>query len=369
MNIIKSIFNSNKPQQPEDIFEPDRAATQPTGTSKGKAANFAKNIRTEQPTQDSGKVKAGVVKTMPTNETNRRALASQLKPGDVVFTKYALNTPSAHIFTIIGQKFAQLLYGRKEIDEQHRMIHAAIVVEVNHETGEVKVAESAIDGGENEINQYDLFSVELPPGCEYHVLRANDDESRKIADKAAQIAYGLSTEAGGNAKHSYSITKAIKSVFSIHLRSPSDGYTKRLYKRMADEYVRDKSQNIINPTQATGGSRGKGFFCSYFIAHAFQQAELGENFDKLFKREGGPQLKAELEQIKQLPQDQQNEAIREWARKAAKTESGKNIAWYAKYRFRFHMDPKRTSPAELLSELKDTGNFTQHIILKATNTT
>lgn len=282
--------------------------------------------------------------------------ARQFKVGDVVFIKDKGVLPS---ITSIGQKISQLVFGKPE-SENYRMEHVAIVVDVNLEKGRVIVVDTTYCGDRNEVHKTNLFNYIFSSSQEIQILRTEDNS---LAEKAAEIAKSMSDNPA--LKHSFSIVKAVESVFrnTAPKEKLTPGEHKRIWKRIADQAIR--SDDPQAPAQATGKKmKDKSLFCSHLIAHTFQQAELGKELPQYLKllKSHHPELIEELDAIKAMPSGKEKQGrLYDWARRAASTPGGREVALYAASRLFFRIDPKKTSPATFIEELTQQSKFT-HVL-------
>lgn len=106
------------------------------------------------------------------------------------------------------------------------------------------------------------------------------------------------------------------------------------------------SQKLVNVVR---GKKDREFFCTYFAAHAFQQAELSQKLKSIEAIEG---VKEGLQEIERTPEGpERTKKIRQWAREMAKDHKDE----INKVLETFTLDPKHTSPYELIEFLqKDT---------------
>lgn len=297
---------------------------------------------------------------------SKQNLTKQFKIGDVIFTRYRgrFKFTLHHIIDtliITSQKITCLFHKQRDEDKGHRMTHAGIVVGVDEVYGKVLVAEAFRKGRKNEMQTCDFFTEYLlkrHSPWEYDIVRMDPNQSEVLPKIAAEIAQSLAARSPAvlegrshftqetKGEHGYTALRGMISLFSRGVaRVKRASYTKRLFKRVADEYLRQKEGR----ERATGGRSDRDFFCSYFTAHAFQQAELSQNLKEIKQLAG---VSGGLKQIGEMFEGRtRTETIRKWAKEMARQHHGTPIVK------QFVLDPKYTGPHELFSFLRQKGLF------------
>ncbi len=304
----------------------------------------------------------------PYDIKTKQEIAGKLKKGDLIFTKYhgsftrsLAQKPSAIISLI--QSLVNRLRGTKDQNEFYRMTHAVVVVDVDYKKGKVLIAESLPVKNQNQLRIAELFTdpyLKLKPNdpWEYQVLRMNPDKAGIIPIQAAKIAESLASKDAAlgedplkdffKGTHVYSFFKGLISLFSNRRQRVRTGeFAKRLFKQVADEQLRQTEGR----GRATGGKRDRAFFCSYFAAHVFQQAEIWQKMHQIRRMDG---VETGLAKIKAIPEGpKRTKALRKWAQEMAK-QHREEISSLVK---NFNLDPKHISPKDLMSYLKKTELF------------
>ncbi|MCE5316413.1 MAG: hypothetical protein LLG04_03495 [Parachlamydia sp.] len=306
----------------------------------------------------------------------RQEIAGKLQRGDVIFTKYrgsfsltAAHKPSS-IITFF-QAIANKLSGKKDKDEFYRMTHAVVVVEVDKASGNVLIAESLpLIKDRNQLRVADLFSdpyLKLGPKdpWQYQVFRMHSSKAGKIPTQAADIAESLATRERYLPKssiltnairgsHAYSFIKGLLSLFGkMRDRVGTERYAKRLFKQVADEYLRQTEHR----SKATGGKRDRAFYCSYFAAHVFQQAEIYQKIEQIEKMDGVKQGLARIKAIKEGPA--RTTELRKWSKDMGK----RHRSEISQLIQSFNLDPKHSSPKELIRFLKKKNLFQEILVM------
>src|SRR5262249_61123612 len=124
-------------------------------------------------------------------------------------------------------------------------------------------------------------------------------------------------------------------------------------KQIADEYLRQTEQRH----KSTGGKRDRAFYCSYFAAHVFQQAEIYQKFDQIEKMDGVRQGLARIKAMKE-GRERTNE-LRKWSKEMGKRHR-KEISDMV---HSFKLDPKHSSPKDLMRFIKKRNLFQRSMVL------
>lgn len=300
----------------------------------------------------------------------KRELAKSVKPGDIVFTKFTekfLFPVKIDASISVLQKVVNGVQRKKGVEGIHRITHTAIVVAVDDQKGKILVAEAMPTGKKNELRVIDLLCdssmvlTDKEP-YEYLILRMDEKKAGSLPEKAARIADNLATPASylrqnaredmSKGQHRFSYAEGFIAIFSHgSSRIRTQSYAKRLFEKVLDEHLR----RVEGRQKASGGAKGRKFFCSYFATHVYQQAELSEHFDRIKQLKG---ISEGLEKIEQLPEGKaRTSELNRWASRMAK-EHGKKIGNMVE---NFALDPKYTSPEQLMEFLQK-GNLFRPIV-------
>lgn len=336
-----------------------RLTTEDYQRESSKLVESNENIPDRVSTAGQSCIHEGNILFYPNSPEQKKELASKFKVGDIVVTEVKNRKKVEWLDPLIAlvQVVARSL-GISKRNCNSRIVHVAIVSQVDYEKGRVFISE-AMPSKKSGLRTVDLFEhkscrLEKDMGYGYDVYRP-DDSHKDIAEEAAEIArrfagmpeylagtYGdVVIEQKRGAHNKFSMVAGLKSMFKRY-----DKFTGRAQRRM----FKGLFEEAIQADNSIGGRNARKFFCSAFAAHAFQKAEAKRIFNEISKISS---IQQELDEIikatKGLDRPNAKKQISKWAERMANAYG----PVFKKKMTDFNIDFKYTSPQDFVAHLKE----------------